>query len=159
MYNKNRIIEGGVSLQIIMNSTEVRKNWSEVIDTVVRRNSIFVKRNRDMVTVLSMEQMDLLLDSFRIKLQVIIEKDGSFTGIVEQLDLLGNAESEQSLIEELTTDLIEYSEEYMNNFNMYYNSPNRRNHFPYIYKVVTYGYDFEKVIGLFEIKAKEYDNA
>ena len=146
-------------MQTIMSSTDVRKNWSEVMDTVVRQKPIFVKRNRDILTVLSMEQLDLILDSFRFTLQVITEEDGSYTGIVEQLDLLGNAESEQSLIEQLTIDVIEYSEEYMNNFNMYYHSPNRRDHFPYIYKVAAQGDDIKKVRGLFEINVKEYDDA
>jgi hypothetical protein len=129
----------------LVNSTEVRKHWSEFVDEVIRKKPSFVKRNRDVLAVLSFEQMESLLDAFRLKLEIYEEADGSFTGIFEQLDLTANSTSMEALIETLLDDLVEYASEYMENFELYFKSPNRKSHFPYIYKVISTENEPEKL--------------
>jgi len=53
-----------------------------------------------------------------------------------------------------SSELIEYSEEYMDESKIHYYSPNRKNHFPYIYKVSLLAGDIEKVKKLFIADAK-----
>ncbi|GAI14371.1 unnamed protein product [marine sediment metagenome] len=65
------------------------------------------------------------------------------------MDLMANATDMESLELELARELLEYSEEYMNEFGLYYNSPNRKNHFPYVYRVILASDDIEKVRKLF----------
>jgi antitoxin YefM len=43
---------------------------------------------------------------------------------------------------------MEYAEEYMNEFKLYFNSPNRKNHFPYIYRVLLAGNDISSIKSL-----------
>ncbi|MDA3846775.1 MAG: hypothetical protein PF505_09595 [Vallitaleaceae bacterium] len=139
----------------IINSTEARKNWSEVIDTVVRKRPVFIKRNRDVMTFLSLDQLDILLDSFRLTITVLNEEDGTYTGVIEELDLLSNADTVEGLIENLAFELADYSEEYMGNFDMYYHSTNRKAHFPYIYRVIAHEGELDKIKSMFNIKAEE----
>ena len=49
---------------------------------------------------------------------------------------------------------IEYSEEYMDEFKIHYYSFNRKNHFPYIYRVSLLTGDIEKVKKLFTTDAR-----
>jgi len=143
----------------IINSTEARKNWSEVIDTVVRKRPVFIKRNRDVMTFLSLDQLDLLLDSFKLTVTILEEDDGTHTGVIEEIDIMDNAETIDELIELLAVELSNYSEEYMMNFDMYYHSPNRKTHFPYIYRVIAHDGELDKVKSMFNIKAEEKKHA
>lgn len=120
-----------------LNATEVRKHWSEFIDSVVRNKPAQVKRNRDLLAVLSMDQLEALLESQKIKICVIQEEDGTFTGSIDNLDLAANESSIEQLKQTLLQDLVEYASEYMDNFDLYFKSPNRKAHFPYVYKVNT----------------------
>jgi hypothetical protein len=139
----------------VIKSTDVRKNWSEVIDTVVRKNPVFIKRNRDILTFLSLEQLDLILDFYKLSLAIFREEDGSYTGSIDELDILGNAGTKEEIIEVMCDELIEYAEEYMENFDMYYHSSNRKSHFPYVYKVIAHEADREKIKQIFIIRIED----
>ncbi|MDK9710962.1 hypothetical protein [Acidaminobacter sp.] len=119
----------------VLNATDVRKHWSEFVDDVIRNKPAFVKRNRDLLAVLSMDQMDALLESLKIRINIVQEEDGSFTGVLNELELAANEETIDQLKETLIEDLIEYAAEYMQNFDLYFKSPNRKSHFPYVYKI------------------------
>jgi hypothetical protein len=58
----------------VLNATDVRKHWSEFVDDVIRNKPAFVKRNRDLLAVLSMEQMDALLESLKIRINIVKRK-------------------------------------------------------------------------------------
>ncbi len=133
----------------VISSTEVRKNWSEVIDTVIRKKPVFIKRNRDVLTFLSLEQLDIILDFFKLSLNVFPEEDGSYSASIDELDIVGNAGSKEEVVEVICDELIEYADEYMENFDMYYHSSNRKDHFPYVYKVVAHESDRDKIKTIF----------
>lgn len=139
----------------VISSTEVRKNWSEVIDTVVRKKPVFIKRNRDVLSFISLEQLDIILDFFRLTLTIYQEKDGSYSASLRELDLVANATTKNDVIEEMCDNLIEYAEEYMENFDMYYHSVNRKGHFPYVYKVIAHESDREKLKSIFITQIEE----
>jgi hypothetical protein len=64
------------------------------------------------------------------------EDDGSFSGSLKELDLMANASNLEEFKTEMVRELIEYAQEYMNEFVKYYNTPNRKHHFPYVMRVV-----------------------
>lgn len=136
-------------MQAVLKSTDVRKEWSRFIDDVTRTKPAIVKRNRDLFAVFSLEQLDLILSEYKLTAQVEQEEDGSYSGVFNEIDLMTNASDIESLKTELAKELIEYSEEYMNEFKLYYNTPNRRKHFPYVYRVLLISDDIEKVKKLF----------
>jgi uncharacterized protein YbcC (UPF0753/DUF2309 family) len=129
----------------LKNATEVRQHWSEFIDTVARKHPLVFKRNRDVLTLFSLEQIDGVLSKYQFTLNIIKESDGTYTGILDELELAVNAESIDSLKAQIVTDLIQYSLDYMNDFDAYFHSPNRKDHFPYIFRVYLHQSDAMKV--------------
>ncbi|TCP60438.1 hypothetical protein [Baia soyae] len=117
-------------------ATDVRKNWSEFFDTVVRDKPQAVQRNRDLAMFIALPHMKEILKSYKLTLEVEREEDGSYTGGLKEIDLVSNAHSLQDLKKNLAQDLVEYAQNYMEEFNLYFHSPNRRNHFPYVLHVL-----------------------
>jgi len=132
----------------------VRKEWSLFIDDVVRDRPALVKRNRDLIAVLSLELLDSILSEYNLTVEVKMEKDGSYSGVFNEMDLMANARDIRSLEDKLANELIEYSKEYMDEFKIHYYSPNRKNHFPYIYRISLQSNDREKVKKLFSISVE-----
>lgn len=146
-------------MKTILKSADVRKEWSKFIDDVTWVGPAFVKRNRDMIAVLSCGLLEFILKEYKLTATVMQEKNGSYTGIFNEIDLTANAKDIKSLEAELAKELLEYSEEYINEFRLYYNSPNRKNHFPYIYKTLLASNDIEKVKKLFSFNFKSKKKA
>ncbi len=141
-------------MKTILKSTEVRKEWSRFIDNVTRDKPALIKRNRDLVAVLSVELLDFILSKYKLSAEVKIEEDGSCSGVFTEMDLMVNARDIKSLEDKLANELIEYSEEYMKEFKAHYYSPNRNKHFPYVYRISLQSGDREKVKKLFSINTK-----
>lgn len=126
----------GVIMQEVINATDVRRDWGGFIDNVVRFKPSLVKRNRDYFTAISLEHMDAVLTPYRFTLEYEKEVDGSLSGSLKEMDIVANAAGLDTLKTEIAKELIEYAQEYMDEFNKYYNAPNRNPHFPYIMRVL-----------------------
>jgi predicted RNase H-like HicB family nuclease len=123
-------------MQEILNATEVRKNWSEFIDGVIHSKPSFVRRNHDYLAAMSLEHLQLILSTYRFSMEHEKEEDGTYSGSIEQIDVVENAETVDLLRQKLAEALVEYAQDYMDNFAMYYHSSNRRAHLPYILTVL-----------------------
>jgi len=55
---------------------------------------------------------------------------------LKELDIIVNAASLEALKTEITKELTEYAQEYMDEFDKYYGAPNRKPHFPYVMRVL-----------------------
>ncbi len=120
----------------LLNATDVRRDWGHFIDTVVRVRPQFVKRNRDTFVAVSSEHLRILLASYRFKLEVVQEEDGSFSGSLDVLDLVAHAATIENLRNELAHQMVEYANEYEDEFVLYFNAPNRRAHAPYVMSIL-----------------------
>ena len=80
--------------------------------------------------------MDAMLPNLTYTVSYDIEQNGSFSGTLEDVEITGNAETLEALMEILASYLVEYAQDYLAEFNRYFHSPNRRAHFPYIMKAV-----------------------
>jgi len=141
-------------MKTTLNATDVRREWSKFIDDVKWVKPALIKRNRDIIAVLPIDLIEFILKGYILTVDVRREEDGSYTGILNEIDLMANAADMESLELELAKELIEYSEEYINEFGLYYNSPNRKNHFGYIYRTMLASDDIEKVKKLFSFNSK-----
>jgi uncharacterized protein YbcC (UPF0753/DUF2309 family) len=141
-------------LAAILNSTAVRKEWSRFIDDVVRTKPALVKRNRDLIAVLSLDLLDYILSEYVLTLEIEKEEDRSYSGHFKEIDIADNAEDIETLKEKLARELIEYSQEYLEEFKIHYYSPNRQKHFPYIYRVSLHSGDVDKVKAMFSANLK-----
>ena len=50
-----------INEMVAIHSSEVRKDWSSIMDSVIRRKPAFIIRNRDVMMLSSVEQMQDLL--------------------------------------------------------------------------------------------------
>ncbi|MFZ7102418.1 MAG: hypothetical protein ACOWWO_07145 [Peptococcaceae bacterium] len=125
-----------VIMQEVINATDVRKNWGNFIDHVVRFKPFLVKRNRDYIAAISLEHLETVLTPYKFPLKYEKEADGSFSGFLKELDLVINAASLDALKTEMAKELTAYAQEYMDEFQEYYGSSNRKPHFPFILRVL-----------------------
>ena len=143
----------------LLNSTDVRKNWSQFMDEVKWVKPALIKRNRDKIAVLSGELMEYILKEYNLTVNVFMEEDGSWTGSLNEIDIASNCKDLESLKVKLAEELKEYAEEYINEFKLYFNSPNRKNQFQYIYRVLLAGNDFSKIKSFFSYSIKSEKKA
>ena len=73
------------------NATEVRKEWSQVIDSVVREKPKFIKRTRDKMWLSNLDTMSEILDAYSFTAKKIIESDQTVTLSLNEIDLVENA--------------------------------------------------------------------
>ncbi len=63
----------------VLSSTDVRKNWSETLDSVVHERPAYIKRTRDNVALLNMNTLMELLSGYKFTVRKYVEEDGSIT--------------------------------------------------------------------------------
>lgn len=136
----------------LINATEVRKKWSEFIDVVVRKHPISFKRNRDVLTILSMEHVDGMLSKYELNMSIFNEEDGTITATLDEIDIAVNAATIEDVHEQLLTDIVQYALDYMEDFEMYFHAPNRKAHFPYVYKILLSEHDVDKLKAMIGVK-------
>jgi len=125
-----------VSFMHTIPATDIRKNFSSAIDTVVREKPVALKRNRDNLMLLSNTQILGLLNDCVFKPAFISEEDGSITATLDGFDLVINAANREEAITKLAEELVDYATEYYDQFQLYFNANNRKQHFPYILRVL-----------------------
>ncbi len=125
-----------MSFMQTISATDIRKNFSAAIDKAVREKPIAFNRNRDNLLLLSHAQVLGLLKGCSFKPAYIAEEDGSVTATLEGFDLVINAADHEQAITRLAEELIEYAQEYYDQFQLYFASNNRQQHYPYILRVL-----------------------
>ena len=130
---------------ICENATEVRKEWSAVCDTVSREKPVFIKRTRDKFLLSDIRFIEELLRSYSFSATCYKEKNGSVTISLNEIDLVENGKDEAEARLNMGKALVEYAQEYYENYSLYSNAPNRRPHIPYVFKALMI--DDPKAIG------------
>lgn len=121
---------------LALNATEVRKDWSAVLDNTIRQKPQFIKRTRDYLVLSDIKFMSMLLDGYSFTANKMEEEDGSITLSLNELDLVENAPTEQDAVLALANDIYEYAQEYYQEFNLWSVAPNRKDHIPYVMKAL-----------------------
>lgn len=117
-------------------ATMVRKEWSAVCDSVIHDKPKFIKRTRDKMWFSSLETVLTLLNAYHFTAKKFMEKDGSVTLSLNEIDLVENGASEEEARRNLAEAILEYSLDYYNDYEVYSRSPNRKGHIPYIFKAL-----------------------
>ena len=138
---------------LIMNSTQIRSEWSSVVDSVVREKPILFKRTRDRMFLVNVDLLYELLEAYTFHALLFPEKDGSITISLDEIDLIENGENEQDARLKLAKSIYDYSEDYYNDFS-FWSRGNRKSHKPYIFKALILG-DIEKIGGMIECRPGE----
>ena len=76
-----------------LSASDVRKDWSRVIDSVIHVRPAFIKRTRDNMVLCSNETVRQLVRTTPIAANSFIEDDGSVTLSMVDVDLVVNADT------------------------------------------------------------------
>ena len=121
---------------LTINATDVRKNWSEVLDTVIRTQPQFIKRTRDCMMLSNIELMSDILSVYTFTATQYTEADNSITLSLNEIDLAENAENEEQAKNQLAQAIIDYAYDYYSEFKYWSVAPNRKAHIPYVLKAI-----------------------
>lgn len=121
---------------LTLNSTDVRNEWSTIIDSVIREKPKFIKRTRDYMFLTNINVLESILSAYSFTAQKFTEHDGSITLSLNEIDLVENGKNEHDTKMKLAKAIIEYSEDFYNEFTLWSTAPNRKSHIPYIFKVL-----------------------
>lgn len=121
---------------LIMNATDVRKDWSAVIDNVVRIKPQFIKRTRDCLMLTDVRFLLTMLSAYQFTATIYKEEDNTVTISLNEIDLVENAETEELAKQQLAESIIEYAEDYYNDFAYWSSASNRVEHMPYVIKAL-----------------------
>lgn len=121
---------------LTINATDVRKNWSEVADSVIRKRPQFIKKTRDYMLLSNIDFMESLLSAYTFTAKAYKEEDGSYTLSLNEIDIIENAPTIKEAKKNLAKALLEYSTDFYNEFEVWSSAPNRKNHIPYVFKTL-----------------------
>ena len=128
----------------LMNATDVRKDWSSVVDATVRVKPQFFKRTRDYVFLSDFHFMEELLAGYSYSAVRMEEDDGSVTIALNEIDLVENGKDENDARLKLAASILEYAEDYYSDYSYWGSAPNRKSHIPYVFKALFVG-DIQKI--------------
>lgn len=121
---------------LTINATEVRKEWSSVVDGVVRERPVLVKRTRDKIWLSDVQTMADILNVYQFTAQKFIEEDNTITLSLNEIDLVENAVTEEAAKLSLARSIMEYAVEYYEHYAVYSKASNRKAHMPYVFKAL-----------------------
>ena len=117
-------------------SSDVRREWSSVMDTVIRERPVFIKRTRDHMMLSDTGTIWQLISGVKFIADMYREDDGSVTLSARDMDIVVNGADEAAARKALVRDITEYAEEYYQDFERYSAAPNRQGHLPYVIKAL-----------------------
>jgi hypothetical protein len=129
-----------------LSATQVRNEWSAVVDSAIRERPQFIKRTRDNMILADINLLLEFLSVYTYNAIVFVEDNGSVTMSLNELDLVENGVNEQEALSKLAAAVLEYAEDYYEDF-QYWSRGNRSAHKPYVFKALILG-DIEKIGGL-----------
>jgi len=119
-----------------MSSTQVRNDWSSVVDSVIREKPAFIKRTRDRMLLSDINIIECLLERYTFNAELISEDNGSITISLDEIDLIENGDNEQEAILKMAFAILDYAIDYYQEFSLWYSALNRKHHLPYVLKAL-----------------------
>lgn len=121
----------------IMRATDVRKNWSMTLDTVVRERPAYITRTHDNIALIDVNTLNEILSGYRFIAERLDEPDGSVTLSLKDMDIISNGADLDTAKQNLASDIKEYAEEFYTEYPLWSSAPNRKKHIPYVFKALT----------------------
>lgn len=126
----------GVLNMVSVNATDVRKNWSTYLDNV-RNKPVFIKRTHDFSALMDIKSLKLALSYVPITYSKVTDKGGSIVISSNDMDVVSTGKDEQEALFNFVCDLIEYAQEFYDEFEFWSSDPNRVKHIPMVLRILT----------------------
>ncbi|MEG1564658.1 MAG: hypothetical protein RR365_13170 [Bacteroides sp.] len=127
-----------------LNSTDVRKDFSSIVDKAVREKPQFIKRTRDYMILSDVHFLESLLSGYSFTAEQFVEDDGTVTLSLNEFDIVENGATIDEARQKLSQSILDYSEDFYKDFSYWGSAPNRKSHIPYVFKVLALD-DAEKI--------------
>ena len=118
-----------------MNATQVRNEWSAVVDSVVREKPVLFKRTRDRMVISDVSFLSEILSAYSYHARLFTEDNGSVTASLDELDLIENGATEQEAKRNLAASILDYAKDYYDDFSTW-SRGDRKSHIPYVFKAL-----------------------
>ncbi len=118
------------------NASDIRKNWSVTIDSVVHDRPAFISRTHDYLALLDSKLLSEILKGYKYHIRLDKEDDESYTGYVEELELVENSPTKEECLKSMVSAMKDYAVDYYAEFNYWSKAPNRAPHIPYVIKLL-----------------------
>ncbi|MBR2215246.1 MAG: hypothetical protein IJ849_05755 [Selenomonadaceae bacterium] len=109
------------------------------VATTVRVQPQLFKRTSDYVLLSNLNFIKALLAGYSYSAVRMEEEDGSVTLALNEIDLVENGKDDNDARAKLAAAILEYAEDYYNDFAYWGSAPNRRSHIPYVFKALFLG--------------------
>ena len=119
-----------------INATDVRREWSTIMDDVVRNKPRFIKRTRDYMMLADIRLLKDILSAYHFTADKFMEDDGSITLSLNEIDLIENGKTEKEAKSLLAQSIYDYAENFYSEYDLYSSAPNRKAHIPYVLKAL-----------------------
>ena len=125
--------------------TDARNHFSTLYDSVFNSfNPTIIKRKQtEQVALLRVDLLKMVLEDYKLNPEVIQEDDGSITLALDSLEIYANNSTLDLAAKDLVEDLKIYAKDYMDRSQLFFHSPNRKPHFPYVLKTLLCDDDLE----------------
>ena len=120
---------------LAINATKARNEWSSVVESVIREKPAFIKKTRDYLFLSDMNILEKILSAYSFHAKILPEDDGSITLSLDEISLTENAPDLQGAVSALSAAILEYSEDYYNEF-AYWSRGTGKSHIPYVIKAL-----------------------
>lgn len=124
---------------LMVNATEVRKNWSKNLDVASRTKPLFIKRTRDNFVLSDVKTLEAILAAYQFNVRLFREDDGSYTASLQELDIVENEATKDVALKAVKIAIYEYAVDFYNEFNLWSSASNRKAHVPYVLKALLCG--------------------
>jgi hypothetical protein len=121
---------------VSMSATDVRKEFSEFLDSAMKKPQ-FMRRRKQIYITIPYETLEILFPE-KISFRLYKDSDGSYyTGNTMLPDIIGYGPTREAAINSFIEDIVIYAYEYNANYALYSVSPNRAAHLPLVMKIVS----------------------
>lgn len=128
-----------MSPSVMENATNIRKNWSETVDKVVRNKPVFMKRTHDNLMLSDIRLISYFLELYTFEATAYTESDKSTTLSLDVLDISVNEATFDLAINSLAHEILEYANDFYAEYEFWSKAPNRQTHIPYVFKALIAG--------------------
>ena len=123
---------------LYINATDVRKDFSRTIDNVIHIKPQFIKRTHNHLVFIEEKELNHLLSNLKIHVSFTREDNGTYiatNSVIE--DVFSTGATKQEAIDSLCKELIEYANEYYDEYDLYSKTPNRKDHAAYVMRILS----------------------
>lgn len=119
-----------------INSSDVRKNFSETINNAIYSKPQLIRRNRNDVLLVGKDLVFNMLEKLRINVRLIKDDNTYFTQNDVMEDIIGWGNTQEEAIDDFINNLDVYAHEYYSNFEFYSKTERGKNDLPYIFRII-----------------------